>query len=151
MGLPHIEDCIAKEPSQKPSQTVELGATDQSLSPQIRQISLHWISFCGGTSKTKCMLPLYLIYQCYKTASVVWLPRQTRTCWTEHGKKLSTALTLFVPPIGHMLKCAKLTTVTQILWVPLSYTTNCIHLAFSVFFHSDWVKCGRFKRGTLYV
>jgi hypothetical protein len=33
----------------------------------------------------------------------------------EHSKKLSTDLTLFVPPAGHMLKCTKLTTVAQIL------------------------------------
>jgi hypothetical protein len=67
---------------------------------------------------------------CDVTTSVTW------TCWTEHGKKLSTDLTLFVPPVGHMLKCTKLTTATQIICVPLSYTSNCIHLAFTVF--SQW-------------
>jgi hypothetical protein len=48
---------------------------------------------------------------------------------------VDTDLTLFVPPVGHMLKCTELT-VAQILWVPLSYTANCINLAFTVF--SQW-------------
>jgi hypothetical protein len=41
------------------------------------------------------------------------------------GKAPNTGFTLFVPPVGHIPQCTKLTTDIQILWVPLSYATNC--------------------------
>jgi hypothetical protein len=91
-----------------------------------------FLGVCQGPSICYPFPDLPMLRDCTRDviAPVTW------TCWTERGKKLSIDLALFVPPVGHMLKCTKLTTVTQILWVPLSYTTNCIHLAFTVF--SQW-------------
>jgi hypothetical protein len=48
------------------------------------------------------------------------------------SQELSSDLALFVLPVGHMLKCTKPTSVIHILLIPLSYTTNCINLAFKV-------------------
>jgi hypothetical protein len=40
--------------------------------------------------------------------------------------------------------------LTQTTWARLSYTTNCLHSAFS-FFYSDWLNRGRFERDALYI
>jgi hypothetical protein len=66
-----------------------------------------------------------------------------RTC-----KKLSTDLILFVSPVSHMLKCTKLTTVTQILLSSSFLRHKLYSFSFYSFFHSDGWKCGRFERET---
>jgi hypothetical protein len=70
---PHTGVCKFEKPSRESSQFVVLDAKDQSLGPRIRRISLRWIYFPAGTSRTECMLPVCLTSQRYETTSVKWL------------------------------------------------------------------------------
>jgi hypothetical protein len=101
-----------------------------------------WDSFYGRMSRTECMLSAW-------PSSIMRL-HQWCDCLSNLGHVGQSMagnlviLTLFVPAVGHMLKCNKLTTFTQIFWVPRSYTTDDIHLAFT-FFHSVGLNWGGWK------
>lgn len=139
MRLPHSEVCALKKSSRNFS-----GSLDWALRNNLLTIALdgyHTTGFLfvgyvkGWVCATRVPDPLKLRYSIHDM-----IASATQTSWTEHAKKLCTDLTLFVPPVGHVLKCTKLTMFIQILWVPLSYTANFIHLTSTILFYSDKLK-----------
>jgi hypothetical protein len=137
MGLPHTGVCTFEKPSREPSESLDWARRTSLLAP-----AFAGYHSAGYLSLEVCQGP-GVCYPCAWPSNVTrphsWCDCLSNPGHVGYGKKLRTDLTLFVSPVGHMLKCTKLTTATQILWVPLSYTTNCIHLAFT-FFSQWWIE-----------
>lgn len=67
---PNTGDCMFEKPL-KTFRIARLCKMDQTFGPHVRRISLSWIYFCGGTSKTEFAVTVWLIFQGYETAATI--------------------------------------------------------------------------------